>query len=59
MALGDSLLKHGFNTQAVQEFRRSLRLADPVDTSADLVHLRLGPVVRRGRGTAGGWSNQL
>ena len=42
MALGDSLLKHGFDTQAVQEFRRSVWLADSVDTSAGLAHLRLG-----------------
>jgi tetratricopeptide (TPR) repeat protein len=42
MALGDSLLKHGFDAQAVQEFRRSLQLADPVNTSAGLAHLRLG-----------------
>jgi len=42
MALGDSLLKHGFDAQAVQEFRRSLWLANPVDTSAGLAHLRLG-----------------
>lgn len=41
-ALGDSLLKHGFDAQAVQEFRRSFWLADPVDTSAGLTHLRLG-----------------
>jgi TM2 domain-containing membrane protein YozV len=42
MGLGDSLLKHGFDAQAVQEFRRSLWLADSVDTSAGLAHLRLG-----------------
>jgi tetratricopeptide (TPR) repeat protein len=42
MALGDSLLKHGFDAQAVQEFRRSSWLADSVDTSAGLAHLRLG-----------------
>jgi len=42
MVLGDSLLKHGFDAQAVQEFRRSLRLADPADASSGLAHLRLG-----------------
>jgi hypothetical protein len=42
MSLGDSLLKHGFNTEAVQEFRRSLWLADSVDTSAARTHLKLG-----------------
>jgi TM2 domain-containing membrane protein YozV len=42
MALGDSLLKHGFSAEAVQEFRRSLWLGDSVDTSAGRTHLRLG-----------------
>jgi TM2 domain-containing membrane protein YozV len=42
MALGDSLLNHGFNAEAVQEFRRSLWLSDSVDTSTGRMHLRLG-----------------
>ena len=42
MAFGDSLLKHGFNAEAVQEFRRSLWLADSVDTLTGRIHLRLG-----------------
>jgi TM2 domain-containing membrane protein YozV len=42
MALGDSLLKHGFNAEATQEYRRSLWLADSSDTSTGLAHLRLG-----------------
>ena len=33
MSVGDSLLKHGFNAEAEQEFHRSLWLADSVDTS--------------------------
>lgn len=42
VALGDSLLKHGFGVEAEQEFRRSLWLADSDDASAGLVHLKLG-----------------
>lgn len=42
VALGDSLLKHGFGVEAEQEFRRSLWLADSGDASAGLVHLKLG-----------------
>ncbi len=49
VALGDSLLKHGFNVQAVQEFRRSAWLADPADTSAGLAHLRLGLSLAAGK----------
>jgi len=42
MALGDSLLKHGFGVEAVQEFRRSLWLLDSDDASAALTRLKLG-----------------
>jgi tetratricopeptide (TPR) repeat protein len=42
MSLGDSLLKHGFNAEAGQEFRRSLWFADSDNASAARVHLKLG-----------------
>jgi TM2 domain-containing membrane protein YozV len=42
MALGDSLLRHGFNTEAVQEFRRSVWLSDSSGAAAGLEHLKLG-----------------
>jgi len=42
MSVGDSLLKHGFNAEAEQEFHRSLWLADSVDTSTGLMHFKLG-----------------
>jgi TM2 domain-containing membrane protein YozV len=42
MSLGDSLLKHGFNAEAGQEFRRSLWLADSDNASAAGAHLRFG-----------------
>jgi hypothetical protein len=42
MALGDSLLKHGFDVEAVQEFRRSLWLSDSDDASAGLTRFKLG-----------------
>jgi TM2 domain-containing membrane protein YozV len=42
MSLGDSLLRHGFSIEAVQEFRRSLRLVDSTGTAAGLAHLKLG-----------------
>jgi hypothetical protein len=42
MALGDSLLRHGFNLEAGREFRRRLWHADSSDTSAGLTHLKLG-----------------
>jgi hypothetical protein len=42
MALGDSLLKHRFGVEAVQEFRRSLWLSDSDDVSAGLTRLKLG-----------------
>ncbi|MBN2465401.1 tetratricopeptide repeat protein [candidate division WOR-3 bacterium] len=42
MALGDSLLKHGFNFEAGREFRRLLWGADTTGASAGLTHFKLG-----------------
>ncbi|MBM3331289.1 hypothetical protein FJY68_05465 [candidate division WOR-3 bacterium] len=42
VALGDSLLKHGFYTEAAQQYRRSLWLTDSFDDSAGLPYLKLG-----------------
>jgi len=41
-ALGDSLLKHGFNMEAAHEFRRSLYNLDSAGPSAGLIRLKLG-----------------
>ena len=41
-AIGDSLLKHGFGIEAIQEFRRSLWFSNSDDASAGLTRLRLG-----------------
>ena len=41
-AIGDSLLRHGFDVEAVREFRRSLWLSDTNDASAGLTRLKLG-----------------
>ena len=42
VGLGDSLLRHGFNLVAGQEFRRLLWYADSSDASTGLNHLKLG-----------------
>jgi TM2 domain-containing membrane protein YozV len=42
MALGDSLLRHGFNSEAEQEFRGLLWDTDAKDSSAGISHLKLG-----------------
>lgn len=42
MALGDSLLKHGFFPEAAREFRRLLWLSDSDNAHAGLAHLKLG-----------------
>jgi TM2 domain-containing membrane protein YozV len=41
-ALGDSLLKHGFNLEAGREFRRSLYHSDSSSLTVGLVRLKLG-----------------
>ena len=42
IALGDSLLRHGFNSEAEQEFRGLLWDTDAKDSSAGISHLKLG-----------------
>ena len=41
-ALGDSLLKHGFNLEATREFRRTLYDSDSSGLTAGLIRMRLG-----------------